>query len=60
VRLCENIVYQVKIKDLQHLEARIRDFVSTVTSNMLQATWSEVVCRLDTFRAAKEAHIKTC
>jgi hypothetical protein len=33
----KNIVYQVKINDLQNLKARIRDAVATVTPNMLQA-----------------------
>jgi hypothetical protein len=33
----KNIVYQVKINDLQHLKSRIRDAVATVTPNMLQA-----------------------
>jgi hypothetical protein len=34
----KNIVYKVKINDLQHLKAHIRDAVATVTSNMLEAT----------------------
>jgi hypothetical protein len=38
----KNTVYQVKINDLQHLKARIRDAVATVTPNTLQATWNEV------------------
>jgi hypothetical protein len=33
----KNITYQVKINELQHLKARIRDAVATVTPNMLQA-----------------------
>jgi hypothetical protein len=37
----KNIVYQVTVNDLQHLKARIRDAVATVTPNMLQATWNE-------------------
>jgi hypothetical protein len=32
----KSIVYQVKIKDLQHLTVRIRDAVATVTPNMLK------------------------
>jgi hypothetical protein len=54
----KNIVYQVKINDLQHLKARIRDAVATVTLNMLQATWNEVEYRLDICRATKGAHIE--
>jgi hypothetical protein len=38
----KNIVYQVKINDLQRLKARIRDAVATVTPNMLQV-WIFVV-----------------
>jgi hypothetical protein len=38
----ENTVYQVKINDLQHMKARIKDAVVSVTPNMLQATWNEV------------------
>jgi hypothetical protein len=53
----KNIVYQVKINDLQHLKGRIRDAVATVTPNMLQATWNEVEYRLDICRATKEDHI---
>jgi hypothetical protein len=38
----KNTVYQVKINDLQHLKAPIRDAVATVTPNMLQTMWNEV------------------
>jgi nicotinate-nucleotide pyrophosphorylase len=44
----KNIVYQVKINDLQHLKA-----VATVTPNVLQATRNEVEYRLDICRATK-------
>jgi hypothetical protein len=37
----KNIVYQVRINDLQHLQVRIRDAVATVAPNMMQATWNE-------------------
>jgi hypothetical protein len=43
----KNTVYKVKINDLQHLEAHIRDTVATVTPNMFQAKWNEVKYRLD-------------
>jgi hypothetical protein len=36
----KNIVYQLKINDLQHLKACIRDTVVTATPNTLQATWN--------------------
>jgi hypothetical protein len=51
------VVYQVKINGLQHLKARIRDAVATVTPNMLQAKWNKVEYRLDICRATKGAHI---
>jgi hypothetical protein len=54
----KNIVYQVKINDLHHLKARIRDAVVAVTPNMLQATWKEVKYRLDICPATKGAHIE--
>jgi hypothetical protein len=53
-----NIVYQVKINNLQHLRAHIRGAVATVTPNMLIATWNEVKYRLDICRATKGAHIE--
>jgi hypothetical protein len=54
----KNIVYQVKINDLQNLKARIRDAVATVTPNMFLATWNEVEYRLDIYYATKEVHIE--
>jgi hypothetical protein len=52
----KNIVYQVKINDLRHLKAHIRDAVATVTPDMLQGTWNEVEYRLDICRATKGTH----
>jgi hypothetical protein len=52
----KNIVYQVKMNDLEHLKARIMNSVATVTPNMLQATWNEVEYRLDICRVTKGAH----
>jgi hypothetical protein len=54
----KKIVYQVKIYDLQHLKARIRDAVVTVTPNMLKARCNEIEYRLDICRATKGAHIE--
>jgi hypothetical protein len=54
----KNIVCQVKINDLQHLKARVRDAVATVAPNMLQATWNEVEYRPDICRATKVTHIE--
>jgi hypothetical protein len=54
----KNFVYQVKINDLQHLKAHIRNAVATVTPNMLQATQNEVEYRLDMCHATKGTHIE--
>jgi hypothetical protein len=54
----KNIVYQVKVNDLQHLKARIKDAVATVTPNMLQATWNKVEYCLDIGCVTKGAHIE--
>jgi hypothetical protein len=54
----KNIVYQVKINDLQHLKAHIKGTVATATQNMLQAAWNEVENRLDICRVTKGAHIE--
>ncbi|PNF43421.1 hypothetical protein B7P43_G13453, partial [Cryptotermes secundus] len=52
----KNIVYQVKINKLQHMKARIRDAVATVTTNTLQAKWNEVKYGRDICSATKGAH----
>jgi hypothetical protein len=49
----KNIVYHVKINDLQHLKAYIRDAIATVTPNMLQVMCNEVEYHLDICRATK-------
>jgi hypothetical protein len=54
----KNIVYQVKVNDLQHLKARMRDAVAMATPNMLQAMWNEVEYCLDICCATEGAHIK--
>jgi hypothetical protein len=53
----KNILHQVRINDLQHLKAPIREAVATVTPNMLQTTWNEGEYRLDICRAIKAAQI---
>jgi hypothetical protein len=54
----KNIVYQVKISDIQHLKALIRDVMVTATPKMLQATWNKIEYLLDICRTTKGAHIK--
>jgi hypothetical protein len=51
-----NIVYQVKINDLQPMKASIRDAVAMETPNMLQAMWNEVKYHLGICHATKGAH----
>jgi hypothetical protein len=46
----KNIVYQVKINELQHLKDRIRDSVATVTPNILQVWIFVVPPREPTFK----------
>ncbi|PNF38226.1 hypothetical protein B7P43_G12381 [Cryptotermes secundus] len=46
----KNIVYQVKINDLQHLKAHIRDAVAMITPNILQARIFVVPPREPTFK----------
>ncbi|KDR14206.1 hypothetical protein L798_12007 [Zootermopsis nevadensis] len=53
-----DMLERIRINDLQHLKARTRDAVATVTPNMLQATWNEVDYRLDICRATRGAHIE--
>jgi hypothetical protein len=47
----KNIAYQIKIDNLQHLKAHIRYAVTTVTPNMLQATWNKIKFFLDIYCA---------
>jgi hypothetical protein len=54
----KNIVYQVEINGLQHLKARIRDAVATVTPNILHATWNKVEYCLNVCRATKGPTLK--
>jgi hypothetical protein len=54
----KNTAYLVKINDLEHLKARMRDVMATVlvTPIMLQAMWNKVKYCLDICRATKGAH----
>jgi hypothetical protein len=54
----KNIVYQVKINDLQHLKALIRDALAMVTPNMLRAKWDEIEYCLDICCATKRFYIE--
>jgi hypothetical protein len=54
----KNIVYQVKINNLQHLKDCIKDAVATVTPNMIRPTWNEVEYHLVICHVTKEDHIE--
>jgi hypothetical protein len=55
----KNIVYQVKINELQHLEARMRHAVAMVTPDMLQAWIFVVPAREPTFKfIVKVIHVE--
>jgi hypothetical protein len=54
----KNIVYHVKINDIEHLQTRMRNAVTTITHNMLQATWKMVEHRPDIYLHTKGAHIQ--
>ncbi|PNF16099.1 hypothetical protein B7P43_G03298 [Cryptotermes secundus] len=54
----KNIFYQVKINELQHLKARIRDPVATVTPNMLQVRIFVVPPRKPTFKFTRKLCIR--
>jgi hypothetical protein len=43
---------------ITNFKARITDVFATVTEDMLENTWREIVYRLDVIRATKEAHIE--
>jgi hypothetical protein len=54
----KNIVYQVKINDLQHLKAHAKDAVAAATPTMLQGMWSKVEYRLDICHATEGVYIE--
>jgi hypothetical protein len=57
--ICENVVYWIKNKDIQKLKAR-RDAVAVESHHMLQNTWTEAECYVDSCRATRDANIKIC
>jgi hypothetical protein len=54
----KNDVYSEKIRDLNHLRARLIATVNAITPEMLANTWEEVKYRLDLCRATNGAHIE--
>ena len=53
----KNIVYAEKIRNIQHLQDRIKSAIQTVTRDMIQKTWQEIEFLLDVSRATNGAHI---
>ena len=51
-------VYQVKIKDLTHLKARVTEVIKSITLDMIANVWREVEYRLDVCRATNGGHIE--
>jgi len=54
----KNIVYGEKIRNIQHLQESITSATETVTRDMIQKTWQEIVFHLDVSRATNGAHIE--
>lgn len=54
----KDFVYQVPVRDMDTLRARIIDGVSRVTSDMLANTWCEIEFRLSVLRATKGVHVE--
>ena len=54
----KHIVYAEKTRNIQQLQERITSATETVTRDMIQKTWQEIVFRLDVSRATSCAHIE--
>jgi hypothetical protein len=55
----KNYVYVGNIRDLNYLEARIREAVEQVTRDTLQCVYQEVEYQLDICRVTNGAHVET-
>ena len=51
-------VYQVKIRDLTHLMARVTEVIESIPPDMIANVWREVEYRLDVCRATNGGHIE--
>jgi len=43
---------------IPELNIRVRTAIETITADMLQTVWNELVYRVDVFRITKDAHIE--
>jgi hypothetical protein len=51
-------VFSTPVQDITNLNARITDAFATVTEDMLENTWREIVYRSGVLRATKGAHVE--
>jgi hypothetical protein len=51
------IIYSVRIYNIQHLKKRIREAVASVTADVLGRVWREMDYSLDVCRATNGAHV---
>ena len=54
----KDIVYRTKVWDINDLQQRISNAITTIDEAMLQRTWQEIEYRLDVLRATNGAHIE--
>ena len=54
----KDIVYKTKVRDIDDVEQRISNAMTTIDEAMLQQTWQEIEYRLDVLRATNGAHIE--
>ena len=54
----KNLVYQEKIRDIDHLKTRILDAINSVTPDMLKQVWRQLDYRLEICRATDGSHIE--
>jgi hypothetical protein len=51
-------VYATPIRSVAELRRKITDVIRTITSDMLNNTWTEIKYRLDILRATNGAHVE--
>jgi hypothetical protein len=55
----KNYIHIDKIRDVNHLNGRIREAAEQVTRDMLQRVWQGVECRVAICRVTNCAHVET-
>jgi hypothetical protein len=50
------IIYSVRVHNIQHLKQRIKEAVASVTPDVLGRVWQEMEYHLDDCRATNAAH----